>query len=232
MARPNDDFSHVLRVLGPPEDAASTEIVWGQMETFRPEWWVKSWPSNLPLPHFLARDDRFLSVSRQRLFELGESVETEAEAVSFYVAVCSWGAGMSAQQTQRCLRPLHQPDAPAKLLQGLKAAALNSADDAYFEFRNYSRSRIKHLGPAFFTKLLYFASGRPSPAQNRHPLILDRRVADAIGWANTSGWLTAEYSRYLDIIEQVHGQWRPDLPTDVIEYTLFQAGRSIQAPSI
>ncbi|WP_412778880.1 hypothetical protein [Corynebacterium liangguodongii] len=36
-------------------------------------------------------------MSRQRLFELGESVETEAEAVSFYVAVCSWGAGMSAQ---------------------------------------------------------------------------------------------------------------------------------------
>ncbi|AZA12266.1 8-oxoguanine DNA glycosylase OGG fold protein [Corynebacterium gerontici] len=52
------------------------------------------------------------------------------------------------------------------------------------------------------------------------PLILDKRVAQAIGWRKTADWSTGEYSAYLDLVEALHRQWRPDLPTDVIEYTL------------
>lgn len=142
------------------------------------------------------------------------------------------GAGTDAQQTYRCVQPLHQPGAPRKLLEGLRVASNGSGVDGYFRFNNYSQARIKYLGPAFFTKLLYFAAGRPAPADTRHPLILDRRVAVALGWTKTSGWSTAEYSDYLDLVEALHERWRPDLPTDVIEYTLFHAGRTPNAPSI
>lgn len=232
MAEELRDFSAVLAVLGPVEEAVSPDTVWGQTEIFYPERWVKRWPEELPLPDFLERPEEALSVSRQRLFELGKSVETEEDAVSFYVAVCSWGAGTDAQQTYRCVQPLYQPGAPGKLLEGLKVASTGSAVDGYFAFNNYSQARVKYLGPAFFTKLLYFATGRPTPADTRHPLILDRRVAVALGWTKTSDWRTSEYSRYLDLVEQLHERWRPDLPTDVIEYTLFHSGRTLDAPSI
>lgn len=227
-----EDLSTALAALGRPEEAVSPDTVWQQTEIFYRERWTKRWPKDLPLPGFLKRSEPALSVSRQRLFEFGESVETEEDAVSFYVAVCSWGAGTDAQQTYRCVQPLHQPGAPGKLLEGLRVASLGSADEGYFTFNNYSQARIKYLGPAFFTKLLYFAAGRPTPVDTRHPLILDRRVAAALGWTKTSGWRTSEYSRYLDLVEQLHERWRPDLPTDVIEYTLFQAGRAPNVPSI
>lgn len=232
MNVPPEDLSTVLAALGRPEEAVSPDTVWGQTEIFYPERWTKRWPKDLPLPGFLKRPEPALSVSRQRLFEFGESMDTEEDAVNFYVAVCSWGAGIDAQQTYRCVQPLHQPGAPGKLLEGLKVASTGSADEGYFTFNNYSQARIKYLGPAFFTKLLYFAAGRPTPADTRHPLILDRRVAVALGWTKTSGWRTSEYSQYLDLVEKLHECWRPDLPTDVIEYTLFQAGRAPDAPSI
>lgn len=232
MAVSPENLSVALAVLGSPEEAVSTDTVWGQTEIFYRERWTKRWPEGLPLPWFLEREESALSVSRQRLFELGESVETEEDAVSFYVAVCSWGAGTSALQTSRSVRPLHEPGAPEKLLEGLRFASSGSGVEGYAMFGHSGPAKIKGLGPAFFTKLLYFAAGRPTPADTRHPLILDRRVAVALGWTKTSGWRTSEYSQYLDLVEQLQERWRPDLPTDVIEYTLFQAGRAPNVPSI
>lgn len=232
MAVSPENLSVALAVLGSPEEAVSTDTVWGQTEIFYRERWTKRWPEGLPLPWFLEREESALSVSRQRLFELGESVETEEDAVSFYVAVCSWGAGTSALQTSRSVRPLHEPGAPEKLLEGLRFASSGSGVEGYAMFGHSGPAKIKGLGPAFFTKLLYFAAGRPTPADTRHPLILDRRVAHALGWAKRAGWRTAEYSQYLDLVEQLHARWRPDLPTDVIEYTLFHAERAPDTPSI
>ncbi|MCT1806254.1 8-oxoguanine DNA glycosylase OGG fold protein [Corynebacterium sanguinis] len=232
MAISPENLSRALSVLGPPEKAVAPETVWGQTEIFYPERWTKRWPKDLPLPEFLERQEKALSVSRQRLFEFGESIDTPEDAVSFYVAVCSWGTGTDAQQTYRCVQPLHQPGAPGRLLEGLKVAATGSGEEGYFIFDHSGSAKVKGLGPAFFTKLLYFAAGRPAPADTRHPLILDRRVAAALGWTKTSGWRTSEYSQYLDLVEQLQERWRPDLPTDVIEYTLFQAGRGPNVPSI
>ena len=226
------DLSAALAVLGPPEAAVSTDTVWGQTEIFYRERWTKRWPEGLPLPWFLERKEPALSVSRQRLFELGESVETEEDAVSFYVAVCSWGSGTGALQTSRSVRPLHEPGAPGKLLEGLRFASTGSAVEGYAMFDRSGPAKINWLGPAFFTKLLYFAAGRPTAADTRHPLILDRRVAAALRWSRDNGWSPAEYSGYLDLVEALHERWRPDLPTDVIEYTLFRAGRTPDAPSI
>lgn len=51
-------------------------------------------------------------------------------------------------------------------------AAIESVDEGYSMFNNYSQARIKYLGPAFFTELLYFHCwtsypiGHPSPS---HP---------------------------------------------------------------
>lgn len=232
MAVSPENLSAALTVLGPADEADSPEQVWAQSSRFFPSHWTSRWPESLLLPPVLDSTEKVLSVSRQALFDLGESIESEADAVNFYVAVCAWGAGTSAQQTHRSILPLREPGAPERLLDGLTSATAGSADDGYFTFNNYSQARIKYLGPAFFTKLLYFAAGRPTPADTRHPLILDTRVAVALGWTKTFGWRTSDYSHYLDLVEQLHERWRPDLPTDVIEYTLFHAGRTSNAPSI
>lgn len=232
MAGEPKDLSTALTLLGPAEEATPAEQVWAQSSEFFLTHWTSRWPDSLLLPPVLGRPEEVLSVSRKALFELGESLESEADAVNFYVAVCAWGAGTSAQQTHRSIRPLLEPGAPQRLLEGLRVAATRTADEGYSMFSETGPARIKYLGPAFFTKLLYFAAGLPSPADTRHPLILDTRVAVALGWKKLAGWSAAEYSGYLDLVEQLHQQWRPDLPTDVIEYTLFRAGRAPSAPSI
>ena len=224
MAVSPESLSAALSALGPAEEAVTAETVWAQSSKFFLSHWTSRWPETLPLPPVLDNPNTVGWISRQDLFDLGEPIESEADAVNFYVAVCAWGAGPSAQQTYRSIRPLHEPGAPQRLLEGLRAAAVGSADDVYAVFDHSGPAKLKGLGPAFFTKLLYFAAGRPTSSDTRHPLILDKRVAVALGWEKTFGWQTSEYSHYLDLVGQLHQRWRPDLPTDVIEYTLFLAG--------
>ncbi|MDR7170513.1 hypothetical protein J2W56_004264 [Nocardia kruczakiae] len=82
---------------------------------------------------------------------------------------------------------------------------------------------IEFLGPAFFTKYLYFAGG----GDPDHPCcILDTRVATTLhraGWSSlpTKGsWLASAYQRYNDLL----ADWktRTGAPRrDVIERWLF-----------
>jgi hypothetical protein len=105
-----------------------------------------------------------------------------------------------------------------------RAADLSRADPggAYALLLRPSPGAITYLGPAFFTKFLYFAgSGSPD-----HPcLILDARVAmslHAIGWTSlrTGGaWPTWTYLRYLGLLSR----WASEhgVAPDELELTLF-----------
>lgn len=232
MTVSEQELSLALEVLGPAKQHACLDDVREQTSVFYLDHWKKRWPAVLELPAILNRPEPKLSVSRDNLFTLGESIETEDDAVRFYVAVCAWGAGSSAQQVDRCLRPLGEIDAPQRLLTGLRLAKTETADEGYRAFNNYNRNRIKFLGPAFFTKLLYFAAGSPKETDTRHPLILDMKVARSLGWKKTSGWSTDEYTHYLDVVEELQRRWCPELPTDVIEYTLFYGGAIAPCPNI
>jgi hypothetical protein len=110
-----------------------------------------------------------------------------------------------------------------------EAARLAQVDPAaaYDSLRPNGKSRIAHLGPAFFTKYLYFAGG-PSP---ENPcLILDRVVANALaarGWTSlkTSAWPTATYSRYLDLISRwrvAAGDAGPAVGSELARCDLFE----------
>jgi hypothetical protein len=106
--------------------------------------------------------------------------------------------------------------------------------EAYRRLYPNDRTLFANLGPAFFTKYLYFAGG----GDPNHPcVILDSRVAAAlvgIGWTSlhTRGsWPAITYARYLDLL----GRWsseladdRPDGPPrrDLLERWLFDAGQA------
>lgn len=219
-----------LSILGAKEQAVGSDVVWSQTVNFYPQHWTDRWPAEVEIPPLLAncKADEGRSVSRKRLFELGESVSTKADALNFYFAVCAWGAGTSALSVSRRIRSLKEPDGSDKIHEALQAVKELDGDKAYSAFNDGSQHRVPYLGPAFFTKLMYFLAGQPSTDNTRHPLILDSLVARALGWSKTSGWKTEEYSLYLDVIEDVHRRWKAKVPTDVIEYMLFQ---SIRRPS-
>lgn len=221
------------------DPARFVQVVWQQKERFSPGSWAKKWhESRVPfaLPAVLTDqpDHEYLSVTRERLFELGENIcdGTETDVLNFYVAVYAWGAAQYNLQIYRGVQPLKDPRTPGRLLAGLQAGR-ESAEAGYRAFNTGGAAKIHKLGPAFFTKLLYFAAGRPDPSDEHHPLILDSRVAKALDWNTTDGWSVARYSRYLDTVQAVREHWgREDLPTDVIEYLLFRADRFPYAPSI
>lgn len=88
-------------------------------------------------------------------------VETAQNAVNFYVAVCSWDAGAKARDIYRRIPTLSETDVGEKFLGGIMLAQDSNLESevAYRFFWRREQYRLKGLGPAFFTKLLYFAAG-------------------------------------------------------------------------
>jgi hypothetical protein len=83
------------------------------------------------------------------------------------------------------------------------------------------RLRIDWLGPAYGTKLLYFAAYDARTAAGRTPpLILDSNVAQAINWLTGTDWPSgdwppATYAAYLELAYSWAEHW--DTTPDVIE---------------
>lgn len=240
------DTTPALKALGDPAQRPTLEQVRDREIRFYPRHWLARWPQGLAIPPFLqqqdADDDGRRSVTREELFALaGEGFTTPSEAVNFYTAVCAWGAGTFTRGIARVIRPLRDSSTPDRLVEGLIAAAECGAGEAdpvevYRQFSRGGEWRIKYLGPAFFTKLMYFAAGAPvvpvtetealtiESAVARHPLILDRRVARALGWSRRWGWSPEQYGDYLETVQELRDLWCPQVPVDVLEYRLFIAG--------
>lgn len=203
---------------GPPTEQAVRD----QGFKFYRHHWTDRWPSTLPTPRVLdgPTDAR---VTRQSLLDSVADVRTGADAVDFYVRVCSWGAGTKAQRVARCVRPLHQPGAVESLLETHKMVRSGDVVGTYAAMWRGGEYRIKYLGPAFFTKWLYFSAYRDWDSMSLAPLILDARVANALGW-RPYGWSAHDYATYLERAEDLRRQWCSDRGAHVVEYALFRMG--------
>lgn len=179
-----------------------------------------------PVPEILtttsedAKGRKYLA--RKDLFRLGEQVSSPSEAVNFYVAVCSWGTGTKARDVYRRVPPLATPQAAEKLFQGINLVRHDTGStlQAYEAFSSAQQSYLKGLGPAFFTKLLYFAAGTDT-ATKSGPLILDQKVAKAIGWPAKTWWRPEEYQDYLELMQDIRHLLPEMERTDCLEYALF-----------
>lgn len=150
-------------------------------------------------------------------------MKTSQDAVNFYVAVCSWGAGTKARDIYRRIYTLSEPDVGEKLLGGILLAQDPNveAENAYRAFWTSKQYRLKGLDPAFFTKLLHFAAGHIDNQKMRH-LILDKKVATSIGWPDRAWWTPSEYGDYLELINNVMEHLPEAERSDCLEMRLFK----------
>lgn len=140
--------------------------------------------------------------------------------------------GVSASRSH-----VHWPKVPAlttnadTVEDNLRRVAAILADDgpaaAYESMLAGGSNQTKFMGPAYFTKFLFFTGYRDAGVELR-PLILDRRVATALRErgvfglkAGNADWPSELYRRYLTYCHEQN-------PTDpaAVEADLFNEGRA------
>ncbi|WP_234538374.1 hypothetical protein [Streptomyces shenzhenensis] len=170
-------------------------------------------------------------VDRNTVFAVARRSDTVEGRRHLLTAALVWGTGTKARSVARradIFAAASAEDIDARLQAALGTLREEGPVAAYYAFNN--DQRIKYLGPAFFTKVLYFAAHEPGAAAWR-PLILDRFVALALRaedtgekW-RTSGWTTPCYGRYLSFAYE-RAQRAGVLP-DQIEAALFAHGKQL-----
>ncbi|MFE9457620.1 hypothetical protein [Streptomyces californicus] len=147
-------------------------------------------------------------LSRGDLFRDVDALDlsSDEDVLRFLWRVLAWGSGKKLRLNRRRIRAVagDRSRAVAALRQAMEAAR-DSPERAYEALRPGNRNVIAHLGPAFSTKVLYFA-GRGALG---HPCaILDSQVAatlkNACGWDSLGGsaWPTSTYVRYCGLLQR------------------------------
>ena len=162
-------------------------------EEIRPQWWAKH-AIEITFPTTI---DGVSKLTRGDLFAMAETVRSDSDLLRFVWHVLAWGSGDARRNN---LKRIESCQASTPLLrQAFEAAQAGDPRKAYGALIRPGRAAVPHLGPAFFSKLLYFAS---EGAQQRC-LILDARVAQSlfnVGWsmAPTYPTKTFSYNWYTD----------------------------------
>lgn len=172
-------------------------------------------------------------VSRSHLFRLAAGGRDDEAVLRLLWHALLWGSGVSTRNNRvRLASVAADVSRAAALLRVSATLAAESPERAYALLRPRGRSAIKGLGPAFFTKFLYFAG---AGAVTHPSAILDARVDDALrrhcGWTPPGArgfWTASTYGSYCRLL----GRWaieasghlgRP-VGSDELERWLFDAG--------
>ena len=113
-----------------------------------------------------------VAIGRQDLFALAPSAEaSDEEVISFVFHVLFWGSGDSRRHNKKRIAAVLAPEGRRRLRCWLELP-VDDLEGQFKTFRNCG-NLISHLGPAFFSKLMYFAAGG---APEHKALIIDNRV--------------------------------------------------------
>ncbi|MGW1467736.1 8-oxoguanine DNA glycosylase OGG fold protein [Streptomyces sp. NPDC002308] len=219
---------------GPLPDRES--YVLGQAVPFNPDRWIAGLPGGERWPDRLAglpRTGRWPTVDRRTVFAAAAHATTPEGGRDLLLSALVWGTGINAWGVSRRTRIFREND-PARLDERIalaRAEVARGAPVAAYRVLNDPRGRVKRLGPAFFSKFLYFATA-DRPAGGRWPLIIDRNVVRALGdlrpdekWVVGDRWNSATYARYLDLAHGWAERW--GTAPDVVERKLFDHGRRL-----
>lgn len=198
---------------------------------FRPSWWKHYFAGELEYfwPASLAKlEDSphgYVEIDRDDVFALAQTDGAHRE-LHTAVAAYAWGVGKWAFLIGRQVRPFtkHSDVVEERLRNAAGALSREGAVEAYSTMVPGGKNYVPFMGPAYFTKFLFFMGYRnecPGPK----PLILDRRVATALRAGAVmdladSGWSASTYEQYL---AYCHNE-QPEDPKSV-EKDLFERGR-------
>lgn len=170
-------------------------------------------------------------LTRGDLFALASRVESEDDVLNVLWHVLIWGHGKAKKNGRRRIAAFKSDGDRRKNIDLLThASALarqGNVTNAYKTLIRQGGARIPYLGPAFFTKFLYFNSdietGQICP-------ILDARVAKSIyrstGWDMhpasprdkpdefSANWYTSTYEEYCDLLTE----WGTAISADIGRY--------------
>jgi len=195
------------------------------------EWWNSELiDRNLPGGPLQVTYDsgRRAGISRGALFELAAMTDSVDGALRLLWHTLAWGGGKRARLMSKRLDSVAaNPESAARALAAAAAKAQTSPADAYEVLYPSGCTLLKYLGPAFFTKYVYFAGGGVAT----HPCaILDSVVAAnlrARGWngLRPAGWSAETYEQYCELLacwgrDASKRLSRPVAP-DEIERSLF-----------
>jgi hypothetical protein len=206
--------------------AAQGEGTWAK---YRSEWWklyftgdlAHFWPSQLDQTEL--DDNGYRWISRDDVF----AIAADDSALHTAVASTVWGVGKWAFRVGRFVKPFtkNRETVEGNLQRSAAALAADGPVAAYEAMIRGGSASTRFMGPAYFTKFLYFSGYRS--AADLKPLILDRRVArglrarDAFGPnSGDTNWPSHMYRTYL---EYCHEQ-NPDDPA-AVEMALFNEGK-------
>ncbi|MBZ2195414.1 hypothetical protein KCQ71_04575 [Ruania sp. N2-46] len=180
--------------------------------------------------------DGVARLTRSDLFRLAQPLANDPEDDAPYLTllwhVLSWGSGTSRRNNLDRINAFVKGDARGRnvrlLRDATRAARSGNPREAYGTLIRRGGGMIPSLGPAFFTKYLYFAGA--GTVANRC-LILDARVATSLheaGWSTiprgSYNWYTDMYAEYVDLLHRwAETITKSGIPTqaDEIERALF-----------
>lgn len=149
-----------------------------------------------------------------------------------FVAAMVWGYGKAGYGPYRTLRALSGGSAQSPGLDESVLARLREASEharergplAGFYTLNNAPGKVRGLGPAFFTKWLYFTTAVDGPDDAAAASILDQRVRRWIA-DNTEIRLnigkTRDYARYLQILDAWGARAHGTVSRAVVERSIF-----------
>lgn len=218
-----------------PGDTSTEERPYSNWAKYRSEWWtryfsdglVHFWPPELD--QLELDDNGYRWISRDDVFRIA-ATESDHRELHTAVAAYVWGLGKNAYSIGRMVRAFTANADTVE--QNLRTAAAIQATEgtvaAYEAMLPGGVAKTKHMGPAYFTKFLFFVGGRNPAGDGLRPLVLDSRVATALRArgifdpeVGNDSWPSELYRRYLDYCQQQN----PDDP-EAVEAELFTEGRA------
>lgn len=158
----------------------------------RTVWWKielgkVAWTASGPL----AEPTESVRIDRQRLFGMASEIHTgDIDPVDFTMSVILWGSGNSRRNNRARIQSIVAVEGRVALARALELASTD-AEASFAVFQSNGRNAFAYLGPAFFTKLMYFA-GAGSTSHDAY--IVDHRVLQTLSRTAAGAGLRASHN--------------------------------------